>query len=35
VDYATRIVSGIADALKQADPENAAAWEASEEQYIA
>lgn len=35
VDYATRIVSGIADALKQADPENAAAWEASAEQYIA
>jgi zinc transport system substrate-binding protein len=33
VDYAIRIVSGIADALKQADPENAAAWEASAEQY--
>jgi zinc transport system substrate-binding protein len=33
VDYAIRIVSGVADALKQADPENAAAWEASAEQY--
>ena len=35
VDYAGRIVSGIAEALKQADPENAAAWEASAEQYKA
>ena len=35
VDYATRIVKGIAGALKQADPDNAAAWEASAGQYIA
>lgn len=35
VDYATRIVKGIAGALKQADPDNAAAWEASAGQYTA
>jgi zinc transport system substrate-binding protein len=35
VDYAGRIVRGITDALKQADPENAAAWEASAGQYTA
>ena len=35
VDYATRIVKGIADALKQADPDNAAAWETSAGQYTA
>jgi zinc transport system substrate-binding protein len=35
VDYAGRIIRGITDALKQADPENAAAWEASAGQYTA
>ncbi len=35
VDYAGRIVMGITEALKQADPENAAAWEASAGQYTA
>ena len=35
VDYAGRIIWGITDALKQADPENAAAWEASAGQYTA
>ena len=35
VDYATRIVHAIADALKEADPKNAALWEESAEAYNA
>lgn len=35
VEYATRIVMGVADALKQADPENATAWEKGAELYNA